>query len=88
VRKNQDRHKFYEKHLDRTPLQDELAKCQSLLTGEHYELMEEYDKRTSFLQTMGYIEADMKLNLKGKILHRLNNPHDVVIAEAFFEGVF
>lgn len=83
-----DRHKFQLNFEKIQNLKQEKEKLQKDANSTDLISTKETESRITILQQFNYLNNQLVVQLKGKVLGIFNNPYNFVITEAIFNGVF
>ncbi|GAM27183.1 hypothetical protein SAMD00019534_103580 [Acytostelium subglobosum LB1] len=72
----------------RTQLKQQLSQHTFSTSDENLRLMPEFQTRLKILQTLGYIDQDNNVLVKGKVSREINTCEELIIPELIFENAF
>ena len=61
---------------------------QLLMSDQNLALLPDYNQRIEVLKELGFVDEDLRVQLKGKVACEVHSADELVLSECIFENVF
>lgn len=72
---------------DQWIIKDRIAGIQQLMSDQNLQLLPDYEQRISVLKDLGFIDANSRVELKGKVACEIHSADELVLTELVLENV-